>query len=630
MLTTGVSALQAFQRAMDTVSHNVSNANTAGYSRQIVDLASLPADTFGVTHIGNGVTVASIRRLYDAALASQVNGAGSALKQLDIFATYADRVDKLFSDSATGLSASLQQFSNALETVATSPTSATARQVLISQAQTLVNRFQSYQGSLDSMGAQLNAQLVTETSTVSELASSIADLNQQIILAQGSGRSAPNDLLDQRDRLVTQLGEHIGVNTVIESNGGMNVYLGSGQALVNATTAFRLQAAPGEFDRGDYRLTLGGYAVPVDVTSVVSGGTLGGLLQLRTELLQPAANELGQIAVAVGRLCNQKQAAGIDLTGAIGADMFAIGDVMSFASSFNSGNAVMSASRYSLSALTAADYQLYRSGGAWSVIRRDTGATVAATGAGTSGSPLQFDGLSVSFSGTAQDGDTFLLRPTADAAAGMRALITAPERIAAAMPLLTGAAATNQGTGSISAGTLLPGGTWVRGNYTLSFSSTTAWQIADAANTVVATGSYAPGGTITFNGMQFRVDGAPSAGDSFTINDNITGKGDARNMRALIDALGSKVLNGGTLSAPDAAERMVGRIGVQSNHAAIGRDAQSLVLEDANSAQQAVSGVNLDEEAADLVRFQQAYQAAAKVIAAARDMFDTLLAAASR
>jgi flagellar hook-associated protein 1 FlgK len=170
----------------------------------------------------------------------------------------------------------------------------------------------------------------------------------------------------------------------------------------------------------------------------------------------------------------------------------------------------------------------------------------------------------------------------------------------------------------------------VRGNYTLSFSSSSAWQIVDAASTVVATGSYTPGASISFNGLQVSIAGAPAAGDRFSINDNITGKGDARNVRALIDALGGKALNGGTLSAPGAAELLVGKIGVQSNHAATGRDAQSLVLDDATSAQQAVSGVNLDEEAADLVRFQQAYQAAAKVIAAARDMFDTLLAAASR
>jgi flagellar hook-associated protein 1 len=626
-LSTGVSALAAFQRAIDTVSHNVANANTVGYSRQIVDLSTQPADTYGSSFIGNGVQVADVRRLYDDAIASQVQSATSNLKQLDLFANYADQIDKLFSDSATGLPATLQQFSNALETVATTPDSATARQVLLSQGQTLINRLQSLQGSLDSMNAQLNTQMNTEAATVTQLASNIADLNKQIIAARGSGLSQPNDLLDQRDRLVSQLSEHLAVTTVTESNGGLDVYIGTGQALVSSTTAFKLSAVPGEFDRSQPRLTVTGYATPADVTGTISGGSLGGLMQLRSQLLQPVTNGLGQIALTIATLTNQQQAAGIDLNGNVGTAMFSTGGVLSFGSGFNAGSASLTATRTSLGAMTTADYQLRYNAGSWTVIRTDNSTAVTVAGAGTTGSPLTFDGLSVVVSGTPQNGDAFLLRPTSNVIGGMKALLTSPAQIAAASPLLTAAASGNTGTGTISAGALTTGGTWVRGDYQLQFTSASTWQVVDSSNMVVTTGSYTPGAAINFNGMTVSVSGTPATGDSFAINDNASGKGDGRNLRAMIDLLSSPTLNGGTASAADAAGSLAGLVGVQSSQAANGRDAQNLVLQDATTALQNVSGVNLDQEGADLVRYQQAYQAAAKIIAAAKDMFDTLIAA---
>jgi flagellar hook-associated protein 1 FlgK len=626
-LSTGVSALLAFQRAMDTVSHNVANANTVGYSRQVVDLSTQRPDNFGSSSIGNGVQIAAVRRLYDDAIASQVRTATSNLKQLDLFSNYADRIDRLFSDTATGLPATLQQFSNSLEAVATSPNSATARQVLLSQTQTLVNRLQSYQSGMDTMKAQLNAQLETEAGTVSQLAANIADLNRQVIAARGSGLAAPNDLLDQRDRLVGQLSEHIAITTVAEENGGLNVFLGNGQTLVSATTAYKLQAVPGEFDRTEPRLTLTGYVTPADVTSIVSGGTLGGLLQLRSQLLQPVVNGLGQIALAAATLSNQQQAAGLDLSGNVGTAMFATGNVVTFTSGFNAGNATAVATRTGLGALTTADYQLRYDGTAWNVIRTDSSTPVAASGTGTAGSPLTFDGLSVVISGTPQNGDALLVRPTSNVISGLKSLLTAPEQVAAAAPLLTSAGSANTGNATISDGALIPGASWVRGNYTLQFTSASNWQVVNSSSTVVASGSYTAGAPINFNGMTVAVNGTPATGDAFAINDNVNGKGDGRNVRALIDQLGSALLNGGTISAADAAGRLAGLVGVQAGQAANGRDAQNLVLQDATAAMQNVSGVNLDEEGANLVRYQQAYQAAAKIIASAKEMFDTLLAA---
>ncbi len=630
ILSTGVSGLLAFQRALDTTSHNIANANTPGYNRQIVDLATRIPDQLGANWVGKGVDVASIRRLYDQALGDQARTANSSLQQLDTFANYADRLDKLFSDPGTGLAASLQQYSNALETLSTSPSSGTARQLVLSQSQSLVTRLKGFQATLDTLSAQAGSQLGAEAGVVNSLSQSIATLNQQIVAASGSGLQQPNDLLDKRDALVAQLSQHVAVNTVVEDNGAMSVYIGSGQSLVANTTASRLSVVSGATDRSEQHLILSGPAAPTDVSGFISGGTIGGLLQLQTGLLTPSQNALGRIAVTIATLANQQQQAGLDLSGNFGAPLFGMPAPLVVAAAGNLGTAGASVTASNVSALTTFDYDLNYNGSGWSLRRHDNGAPVTMTGSGTLADPFRADGLSMVLSDTPQAGDGLLIRPTHDTVAGLKALINSPDAIAAAAPLLTAAASGNAGTGSIDDGKVPTPGAWVRGSYTLAFTSGSAWQVKDAGNTVVASGSYVAGGNISFNGMTVAVSGAPAAGDSFSINDNSNGTGDGRNARALADLLDGKVMNGGTLSVADAIGGLVGNIGVQSNQSQAGRDAQAAVLTDANNALSNATGVNLDEEAANLLRYQQAYQAAARIITAANDMFQALIDATRR
>ena len=625
ILSTGVSGLLAFQRALDTTSHNIANANTAGYNRQVVDLASRGASQVGTNWIGNGVDIVSIRRLYDQTLTDQARGANSSLQQMDTFATYADRLDKLLSDGSTGLAPSLQQFGNAVETLSTSPSSATARQVVLSQAQTLVNRLKGFQSTIDTLSTQLGSQLGAEASTINSLSQSVATLNQQIVAAHGSAMQAPNDLLDKRDALLTELGNHIAINTVTEDNGAVSVSIGSGQVLVTNTTANKLSVAAGTADRSELHLMLGGAVAPTDVSNFISGGTVGGLLQLQSGLLTPAQNALGQVAVAITTLANQQQQAGLDLNGNFGGPLFSVAAPTSSAASTNQGTAAATVTRSNLASLTSFDYDLRYNGTAWSLLRHDNGAPVTMTGSGTALDPFQADGLSIVLSGTPQAGDSLLIRPTHDVVAGLGVLISSPDKIAAAAPLLTAPAVTNTGSGTIDDGTVTNQAGWVRGSYTLAFTAANAWQVRDSSNAVVASGAYTPGGSISFNGMQVAVSGAPAAGDTFSIKDNSNGTGDGRNARALADLLDSKTLAGGSLSVTDAIGSLVGDIGVKSNQAQAGRDAQAAVLSDANSALSDATGVNLDEEAANLVRYQQAYQAAARIITAANTMFQSLL-----
>jgi flagellar hook-associated protein 1 FlgK len=263
------------------------------------------------------------------------------------------------------------------------------------------------------------------------------------------------------------------------------------------------------------------------------------------------------------------------------------------------------------------------------VQRAATGEVVPFTVGG--GGELQFEGLSVAVTGTAQSGDRFLVRPTADAVAGLQLLVTDPSRVAAAAPIRTGTAAANAGSGVISAGEVLnPANADLRDPVTIRFTAPGTWEAVDAGNTVIATGAYTPGGNIDVNGWRVQVSGAPATGDSFTVASNVGGVGDNRNALKLAAVLTQGVLNNGTESLDAAASRVVGAVGVATNGANASLDAQKIIYEDSKGAIDSLSGVNLDEEAANLLRYQQAYQAAAQAIRVAQTIFDTLIASVGR
>jgi len=632
LLSTSVSGLLAFQQALDVTSNNIANADTPGYDVETTNFQEEPGQETGAGYIGSGVEVSSVSRAYDAYLAQQVNSTQSSYSSSNTLATQAAQVDNMLSDSSTGLTATLQSFVNALQTAATTPTSTAARQALLSSGQALAQQIQTYNSQLSQYGSQLETQLSGDVTEINTLSSGIATLNQQIAAASSNGQT-PNALLDQRDQLINQLSQYVAVQTASQGNNEVNVYIGSGQALVTGGTAQTLTTIPDSYDPSqlDIGITSGGGST-ADITSEVSGGELGGLLSARSQVLDPAVNAIGQIAVAVATTMNQQQQSGMDATGAQGQPMFAVGGVQVLPDTNNAGGASLSVTRGSLSDLTTDDYELQYTGGAspWQLTDETTGQSIALSGNGTSASPLTGAGLSIVVSGTAQAGDSFLIQPTAGAAAGFSMVLTSPSQVAAASLVQASAGSANAGTGAVSSAGVTDPSTWTSGTYTVTFSAGNAYTVTNSSGTSVAAGTYTSGQPIDFNGIQLTLTGQPASGDTFTVSPNsASNTGDNSNLYAMVDALSASVLDGGTTSVNAAVNNIVSQVGVVTQQAQNNATTQQTANQNATTNLNNVSGVNLDTQAASMLQYQQAYQAMAEVIQVSGQLFNSLISAIS-
>lgn len=629
MLSTGVTGLLAFQTALDTISNNVSNVDTPGYSVETTNLATNPATPTANGWIGNGVNVASVTRSYSDFLDAQTQAATSSYNQFNTTAGLANVINNMFSSTTSGLSASLQTFSQTVQSMANAPSQSSTRQAVLNQAQSLISQFQGYQTQLNQLNTQVNTQIQSEAATISSLAQNIASLNKSIMAAQGNGSGQqPLSLLDQRNQLIDQLSQDVSVQTVQQSDGSLSVFIGSGQALVVGAQAATVSATPDQYQSGQLDVSLTTPTSTTDISSQVSGGTLGGLLSFRSQLLIPAQNALGQAAVTLTNLVNTQNEAGLDASGNIGQALLAVGGPQVLNSQNNTGSASITGVVSDLGTLTTSNYDLEYTGTGWTMLDSATGASTPLT-ASTSGgvTTLTGAGLTMTVTGTANAGDRFLVEPTANAVSGLSLLTTDPSKIAAAGPLVTSAGSGNAGSATISSAVVPSLTAWTRGNYTISFSSPTAYTVTDSAGNTVATGAYTSGTPITFNGVSVTLTGTPAANDTFAIDDNAAGTGDNSNALALASILNSKVLNGGTESLSDAVNAYIGTVGLQTSQAQNGATAQQSVMQSAQAAQQSLSGVNLDEEAAQLVQYQQAYQAAAQVISTSNTLFNSLITA---
>lgn len=628
LLSTSVSGLLAFQRALDVTSNNVANAATPGYSRETVNFAEQQAQSSASGYIGSGVAIQSITRSYDELLAGQVRSSQSGYSSWNTFATQAAQIDNMLSDSSTGITASLQSFVNSLQTMAGSPSSTAQRQVVLSQAQALAQQMQNYNAQLSTYSSSIDQTLASNIGQINSLSSSIANLNTQISSGLAATGQTPNDLMDQRDSLIDQLSQLVTVNTAIQSDGSLNVSIGTGQALVTGGASQALTAIANPYNATEHDIGIVTNGTTTDITQGISGGSLGGLLAVRSQVLDPTINQLGQFSVGLATIVNQAQASGMDLTGAAGQPMFAVGGVMSTAAPTNTGSATLAITRGSLSALTPDNYQLKMSGGTWQLTDVTTGKSVAMTGAGTAGNPFVAAGMSIVVNGTGDNGDSFSIQPTAGATAGLSVLLTSPTQIAAAAAVQTTAGASNTGTGAVSGSALTNPAQWPGGSYTIKFTAANTYTVTDSLGNSVSSGTYTSGSPIAFLGAQVTLTGAPASGDTFTLGPNSpSNTGDNSNAFAMIDALSAPALTGGTTSLTGVANNLVSQVGVITQQAQANASAQQTVNQSATDTRNNLSGVNLDEEAARMVQYQQAYQACAQMIQVSGTLFNSLITA---
>lgn len=623
LLATGSSALIAFQRALSTVGHNVANINTPGYSRQRVELEARDATYFGYGYQGNGVQIVDVRRMADSLATSRLLDSGGELARLQQLSTLSSRLDQLFSEKATGISAPWSSFFDSVNALSSNAAGSADRESVLAQANALVTRFRQIDQHLDGLDTEVNAGLTAATGEVNRLAKEIAQLNGQI----GGSSSPSGDLLDRRDQLISELVAFTGGNAATQDGGLVNVFSAGGQPLVVGATASTLVTVPDPYrpERLQVALETNGQRVTLDKRAL--GGQIGGLVEFRTTVLDPAMAELGRIATSLAQTFNEGHRAGMDQYGQMGADFFTLPAPRLSSNANNTGNASLTTSVGNVAGLNAQNVLLRFDGAAWVATHPDTGASIPMTGTGTAADPLVVNGIEVVLaSGTPAANDRFLLQPTAGAAGNLSVAITDPGRIAAATPVKATTDLANTGSGKLS-------GLKVTDAANAGLLAPADIEFIDATQyTINGTGpfAYTPGQTIAYNGWSVVLDGAPAAGDTFSVGPTGANSSDNGNAKLLSNLDDARVLNGGTLTLNGAIGGLTTQVGSAARQADYSAQAQQVIHDQAQAARDAVSGVNLDEEAADLMRLQQAYQAASQIIATADTLFQSLLAATRR
>jgi flagellar hook-associated protein 1 FlgK len=618
-----VTALQAFQAAITVTSNNVANASTPGYDRETVNLTEGVPQSNGTVSVGSGVVVAGISRAFSQAAANQLNTSQSSLGQLNALQSYSTQIDNLFGTTVGGLSTALQSFYSAWSDVANNPTSTASRQALLSQAQNVAGAFQTTSTELNGLNTDVNTRITADIGQINSIATSISTLNKQIVVGTArDGGQPPNELIDQRDQLVSNLSQLVGVTTTANSDGSLNVFIGNGQALVLDGQTTALTTVANQFNASQLEISTTALAGN-SISSSITSGDLGGLLAARAQVINPALNQLGQVATALSQTVNLQQAKGFDLNGNFGANIFSATATQATASARNTDavTASVAVNPAGLGALTPNDYVLSYNAGAYTLTNTSDGSIVTPGGNGTAGNPLTAAGVSIVLSATPAAGDQFLIQPTAAAAASLKVVLSDPSKVAAASAVKTAASGSNTGDAIVSGATVLNAANPpLLTPATITFSNATTYSINGGANQ-----TYTSGGNIVFDGWQAQISGTPANGDKFTVTSNVGGTGDNGNALISANQQSTGVLNSGTTSITGAVSALITGLGSQAQQINTAQTAQAAVNTQALSSVQSVSGVNLDEEAASLLQWQQAYQAAAQALTIGNSLFTTLI-----
>ncbi|TQK07512.1 flagellar hook-associated protein FlgK [Herbaspirillum sp. SJZ107] len=647
LLSIGKSGLFAAQAALATAGHNITNANVAGYSRQVVVQETSIAMGGNNGYIGTGTQIAQVKRYSDEFLNAQVRTAQASSSGLQSYEAQVTQIDNLLADSTSGLTPSLQDFFASVQNLTGDLGGVPSRGSLLTSADTLASTFRAMNNRLEQIRNGVNTEVTSSVAEINTYASQIADLNDQIgKLAAGDNLNLPNDLLDKRDQLIMDLNKQVKATVMPGDNNSLTVSIGSGQPLVVGSESFQLAATSSPTDQT--RITVG-YVTGSKVTpladSALTGGALGGVLEFRTKSLDSAQNALGRVAIALAKTFNDQHHLGVDANGNPGGDVFAVAPAEVTKNVHNNitSTTAITATVSDATKLTTSDYKIDFDGSNYNVIRlSDNQKTVINPYPQTA--PQTIDGLDFAITGKADAGDNFMVRPTINGAANFKLLLTDQSQIAAAAPIATSVPLTNTGSGKISAGkvdkdylaspltspvTISYASNGAGAGGTLSgFPSGQAVKMTvNGVSTSYAAGSTVPfqdGASYTAGGMSFTLNGAPGNGDTFTIAPS-SATGDTRNAGLLGDLQSKNILDGGKATYQSAYANLVSTVGNKTREVQVNASAAEAQLNVAKGAADNVSGVNLDEEAANLLKYQQAYQASGKVMQIADTIFNALL-----
>lgn len=635
LMSIGKSAMFASYAQLQTASNNIANANTPGYSRQQVQLADADGQYTGAGFFGKGVKVTTVSRSYDQFLTNQAVGSASASAADAARSDQLTQLENVFPIGSAGVGAAAGNFLNAFVDLGNTPSDSSARQVVLSQANELSARFQAAGDQLSQLQTGLTQDVTAQVASVNTMAAQVAKLNLQITTAASQGQP-PNQLLDQRDHLVSQIAAIVNVTSVTAGDGSVGLFIGGGQTLVLGANTTTLKASRDTFDPAKVMLTVNENGVdrPVPASSL-SGGSLAGLLKFQNEDLTQANNLLGQLAVAVSGAVNAQQSLGLDLsaTPQRGAPVFSVGTPRVLAAADNSGSAAVSVTVDDASKVQASDYALRFDGSNYSLVRSSDQSVAA-------GSPytpaqlaagVQVDGMTVQLTGgTANADDRFVLQPVATAAQTMQTVLANPKGIAAASPFAGSVGANNTGTATLRS--LVAADPSYNGalSASVTFTSDTgayAWSLSDGTS---GTGTWTAGTPIALNGFALSLDGVPKSGDTLSVAPTTSvasNNGNALAFAGLLDQrlVGQNANGSAGATITDAYAGAIADIGVRVQGGKTAATLSSAAASDAETSRANQAGVNLDEEAAKLIQFQQSYQAAAKILQVAQSLFQTLL-----
>ena len=664
LLSIGLSGLAASKTQLSITGHNITNVNTPGYSRQDATQATRSPQFSGAGYIGSGTTLVDVRRTYSEFLTSQLRSSTSLNRDVEAYKSQIDQLDSLLAGTTTGITPSLQKFFSALQTAAEDPANIPARQLVLAEAEGLARRFNTVYDRLSEQNNFTNKQMAAVTDQVNRLAGSIGSLNEAIAIAAANGKQ-PNDLLDARDEAVRQLSGYIGVTVVPQDDSSFNVFIGSGQPLVVGSKVARLEVVPGQGDPNRHEVQFISGGSRQGITSQITGGELGGLIRYREEVLDSTMNSLGRLALSVSDQVNAQLGQGLDLKGQVGSALFgnyndpALAKLRVNAFVGNS-NAQPLMNITDTSVLTTSDYLMEYDGSSYKVRRLSDNQlmTVAENPVGT----LSFtdkngrdQGFQVVLGNPAPTaGDKFSLQPTRRGASDIKATLDQADQLAFAAPVRAQSTLQNSGTGAIGQPNLLSAPSPIDPaalaaafeGLTLTYDGSGLTLPTPApAGLVLSPSTVIAGQTNTLNltlttgtapneqqySFEFTLSGRPAAGDTFTFNYNQSGVSDNRNALKLVDLQSKQTVGvtagiaGSGFSFTDGYGELVERVGTLTAQARMDSEATGAILKQATDNRDSLSAVNLDEEAANLIKFEQYYNASAQIIQVARSLFDTLI-----